>query len=75
MLTIFSFTRVSDNKIIPNILHRIGNTPLVRVNNIGKSCGLKCELCEFNFNLVCKLISVFLGLAICYSLIITFNSI
>ncbi|XP_020611099.1 cystathionine beta-synthase-like [Orbicella faveolata] len=41
---------VSENKIIPNILHRIGNTPLVRVNNIGKSCGLKCELlakCEY----------------------------
>ncbi len=28
----------------------IGHTPLVRINNIGKSAGLKCELlakCEF----------------------------
>jgi len=35
---------------MPNILQRIGDTPLVRINNIGKSCGLKCELlakCEF----------------------------
>ncbi|XP_022791558.1 cystathionine beta-synthase-like [Stylophora pistillata] len=43
-------TTVTENKVIPNILHRIGNTPLVRINKIGKSCGLKCELlakCEY----------------------------
>lgn len=43
-------TAVTENKVIPNILHRIGNTPLVRINKIGKSCGLKCELlakCEY----------------------------
>ncbi|XP_071806238.1 cystathionine beta-synthase-like [Asterias amurensis] len=37
-------------KILPNILKMIGHTPLVRINNIGKSAGLKCELlakCEF----------------------------
>ncbi|XP_077989686.1 cystathionine beta-synthase-like [Glandiceps talaboti] len=37
-------------KIIPNILSRIGNTPLVRINNIGKGAGLKCEIlakCEY----------------------------
>jgi len=37
-------------KIMPNILHNIGNTPLVRLNNIPKQYGLKCELlvkCEF----------------------------
>ncbi|XP_072022172.1 cystathionine beta-synthase-like protein [Amphiura filiformis] len=31
-------------KILPNVLKMIGDTPLVRVNNIGKSAGLKCEL-------------------------------
>jgi len=37
-------------KILPNVLHAIGNTPLVRLNNLGKRYGLKCELlakCEF----------------------------
>ncbi|XP_053312796.1 cystathionine beta-synthase isoform X2 [Spea bombifrons] len=36
--------------VLPNILHRIGDTPLVRINQIGKKYGLKCELlakCEF----------------------------
>jgi cystathionine beta-synthase len=35
---------------LPNILHHIGNTPLVRINSIAKAAGLKCELlakCEF----------------------------
>lgn len=40
-------TRVSQEKILPNVLHRIGQTPLVRMNNIGKSCGLKCDLRKF----------------------------
>jgi len=36
--------------ILPNILRRIGDTPLVRMNKINKAYGLKCELlakCEF----------------------------
>uniref|UniRef100_A0A8D3C0V2 Cystathionine beta-synthase n=1 Tax=Scophthalmus maximus TaxID=52904 RepID=A0A8D3C0V2_SCOMX len=36
--------------ILPNILHRIGDTPLVCINKIPKAFGLKCELlakCEF----------------------------
>ncbi|XP_003463971.2 cystathionine beta-synthase [Cavia porcellus] len=37
-------------KILPDILSNIGNTPLIRINKIGKNAGLKCELlakCEF----------------------------
>uniref|UniRef100_G3T4N4 Cystathionine beta-synthase n=1 Tax=Loxodonta africana TaxID=9785 RepID=G3T4N4_LOXAF len=37
-------------KILPDILKKIGNTPMVRINKIGKNFGLKCELlakCEF----------------------------
>merc|ERR1719361_2525556 len=37
-------------KIMPNVLHNIGDTPLVRLNRIGKTEGLKCEIlakCEF----------------------------
>lgn len=34
-------------KILPNILYRIGETPLVRINKIGESYDLKCELCEY----------------------------
>ena len=37
-------------KILPNILHNIGNTPLVRCDNLAKLYGVECELlakCEF----------------------------
>ncbi|XP_074653103.1 cystathionine beta-synthase-like isoform X2 [Tubulanus polymorphus] len=43
-------TRCPKPKIYPNILHQIGETPLVRVNKLAKSSGIKCELlakCEF----------------------------
>jgi cystathionine beta-synthase len=38
------------DQIMPDILHNIGETPCVRINKIGKSHGLKCDLvakCEF----------------------------
>ncbi|XP_041030020.1 cystathionine beta-synthase-like [Carcharodon carcharias] len=44
------FTKKDSPKILPNILYKIGNTPLIRINNIAKENGLKCELlakCEF----------------------------
>lgn len=37
-------------KILPDILSAIGQTPLVRLNNISKTYGIKCEMyakCEF----------------------------
>ena len=34
--------------IMPNVLHAIGNTPLVRINRIAQSAGLKCEMCKYN---------------------------
>uniref|UniRef100_A0A8V5FHL1 Cystathionine beta-synthase n=1 Tax=Melopsittacus undulatus TaxID=13146 RepID=A0A8V5FHL1_MELUD len=37
-------------KILPSILDKVGNTPLVQINKIGKQYGLKCQLlakCEF----------------------------
>ncbi|KAM9835902.1 cystathionine beta-synthase a [Aulostomus maculatus] len=42
--------RMVSPAILPNILHRIGDTPLVRINKIPKVFGLKCELlakCEY----------------------------
>ena len=35
--------------IMPNVLHAIGNTPLVRINRIAQSAGLKCEMCKCNY--------------------------
>ncbi|NWR62045.1 CBS synthase, partial [Bucorvus abyssinicus] len=35
-------------KIMPSILNKVGNTPMVRINKIGKQYGLKCELCEYS---------------------------
>ena len=40
---IFSFFR-EEEKILPNILHKIGNTPLVRLNRIPSENGVKCEM-------------------------------
>ncbi|XP_059617676.1 cystathionine beta-synthase [Phlebotomus argentipes] len=37
-------------KIMPNILHAIGHTPLVKLNNIPKAEGIECDMyvkCEF----------------------------
>ncbi|XP_048202132.1 cystathionine beta-synthase isoform X2 [Perognathus longimembris pacificus] len=43
-------TQAKPPKILPDVLSNIGNTPMVRINKIGKNAGLKCELlakCEF----------------------------
>ena len=37
--------------IMPNVLHAIGNTPLVRINRIAQSAGLKCEMRKCNYTL------------------------
>ncbi|XP_034549109.1 cystathionine beta-synthase b [Notolabrus celidotus] len=42
--------RTKASSILPNILGKIGHTPLVRLNKIPKEFGLKCEIlakCEF----------------------------
>ncbi|XP_022076617.1 cystathionine beta-synthase a [Acanthochromis polyacanthus] len=44
------FRRTVAPTILPDILHRIGDTPMVRINKIPKVFGLKCEIlakCEF----------------------------
>ncbi|NWW85314.1 CBS synthase, partial [Rhynochetos jubatus] len=58
-------------KILPSILNKVGNTPLVRINKIGKQYGLKCELCKYccrqknqNKKLFQKLGSSGIGLAL-----------
>ena len=38
---------VAKQKILPSILHQIGNTPLVQINKIHKSLGLQCQMCTF----------------------------
>ncbi|XP_047420419.1 cystathionine beta-synthase isoform X1 [Sciurus carolinensis] len=43
-------TLTKSPKILPDVLRKIGNTPMVRINKIGKNAGLQCELlakCEF----------------------------
>lgn len=42
--------RAELNKIIPNILHAIGSTPIVKLNRIPQSEGIECDMfgkCEF----------------------------
>ncbi|XP_002163391.2 cystathionine beta-synthase-like protein isoform X1 [Hydra vulgaris] len=41
---------LEEEKILPNILHKIGKSPLVRLNKIPNENGIKCEMlakCEF----------------------------
>ncbi|XP_065206016.1 cystathionine beta-synthase-like protein [Planococcus citri] len=43
-------TPAKNNKILPNMLHAIGNTPMVRLNKIPLEENVKCEMvvkCEF----------------------------
>jgi hypothetical protein len=35
-------------KVLPNVLHQIGNTPMIRLNRIPKSEGVECELCKLH---------------------------
>ncbi|CAF0751752.1 unnamed protein product [Didymodactylos carnosus] len=39
-------------KIYPNILSLIGDTPLVRINRIGKEAGIKCDLYRIGLRMV-----------------------
>lgn len=42
--------RPKRSKILPNVLHFIGDTPMVKINNITKDEGIECEIvakCEF----------------------------
>ncbi|XP_054722481.1 cystathionine beta-synthase-like isoform X1 [Uloborus diversus] len=42
--------RAKDPKVLPNVLHAIGNTPMIRLNKIPQEFGIKCEMlakCEF----------------------------
>ncbi|XP_067259490.1 cystathionine beta-synthase a isoform X2 [Chanodichthys erythropterus] len=44
------FPRTKAESILPTILDRIGDTPMVRINKISKTFGLKCEIlakCEY----------------------------
>jgi hypothetical protein len=43
----FSLCSGAPKKILDTILDHIGNTPLVRINKIGKSEGLECEIRTF----------------------------
>ena len=40
------FRKVKTTKIMSTVLEGIGETPLVKINRIGKSFGLKCEICK-----------------------------
>ena len=44
-------------KIMPDVLYNIGNTPLVRINKINKTAGLKCDLRKYlNFFIIMVII-------------------
>lgn len=48
MLFIFPFRVLTNSRAaaLNTVLEVIGDTPLVRINKIAKSAGLKCELCK-----------------------------
>lgn len=44
IFSVFSVKIPDRPKILPNILGAIGQTPMVRINRIGKELGLECEI-------------------------------
>ena len=44
----FIFCRRRDKGILPNVLHHIGGTPLIRINKISAAAGIECELRKFD---------------------------
>ena len=54
-LFLFSSFRKERIRILPDVLHHIGNTPMVRINKIGKSAGLKCQLRKYRRVCVCAI--------------------
>lgn len=45
-------TKLNDDLILPDILHQVGRTPMIKINKIGREAGLKCDLCESAFRLI-----------------------
>ena len=48
--TLYLFYRGAKTGILPTVLDFIGNTPLIKINKIGKAEGVKCDLmakCEY----------------------------
>lgn len=43
----FFYQSLPEPPILDTILDHIGNTPLVRINNITKSEGIECEICKY----------------------------
>jgi len=43
----FRIFRNNKNEILPNILHAIGNTPLVKLNRIPQAEGIECDICKY----------------------------
>ena len=57
ILFVYFHPRCITEKILPDVFHRIGNTPMIRINNIGKSYGLKCELCKYFVLEICRFLA------------------
>ena len=39
------------SRILPSVLEHIGNTPLIRLNKIPQSMGIKCQVCKLKISL------------------------
>lgn len=39
-------------KILPDVLHGIGQTPLIRLNRIPQSFGVECEVCKSSLHFI-----------------------
>ena len=50
-------SRTPNKGILTSVLQNIGNTPLVRINKIGKAEGVECDICKFSINCFGNLIA------------------
>ena len=59
MSSFWCHSREARKKIMSTILENVGNTPLVRLNSVPKSFGIKCEIREFHSKYSIKWIGSF----------------
>lgn len=46
IFNVVSYHSRDGSNTFPDVLHTIGNTPLIKLNKIPQSAGIKCDMCK-----------------------------
>lgn len=58
---IVSYRSRDGSNIFPDILHTIGNTPLIKLNKIPQSAGIQCDMCMYDNTVYCLINNLLLN--------------